>query len=182
MASGKKGVDLRLRAECEAIIGHLNIPVPFRLRTFCDRLEKQRKRPIFLRPTVLPPGSPSGLCVSTQAADYIFFEISTTALHQEHIVLHEIGHLLWGHETTLAVSEQALRLLMPALDPRVVTCMLGRGECTGVAEQQAELVATLIMQRVARRPPDLTHPVSAEDAETIARLSRTLEDPEDLHE
>jgi uncharacterized protein (DUF2384 family) len=60
--------------------------------------------------------------------------------------------------------------------------MLGRGECVGIAEQQAELVATLIMQRALRRRPNLTRPAYADDAETIARLSHTLEDPKDLYE
>jgi hypothetical protein len=57
--------------------------------------------------------------------------------------------------------------------------MLERGECNGVAERQAELVATLIMQQAARR--QLPVAVLGEDAETITRLSRTLEDSEDLH-
>jgi hypothetical protein len=113
--------------------------------------------------------------VSTQAADYIFYEASTSPLHQEHIALHEIGHLLWGHQESTGGIDQVLRLLLPSLDPRVVTCMLGRGECSGVAEQQAELVATLIMQRVVQRLPGAVQPTSAEGAETITRLSRALE-------
>ena len=182
MASRKKGVDLWLRAECMAIVDRLDFPSPFHLRAFCDRLQEQRGRPISLRPVALPPGSPSGLCISTQATDYIFYEVSTSPLHQEHIVLHEIGHLVWGHQATIAGSEQILGLLLPSLDPRVVTCMLGRGECTGVTEQQAELVATLIMRRVARRSPGATPLAPGGDAETITRLRQTLEDPEGLHE
>jgi hypothetical protein len=129
----------------------------------------------------MPPGGPSGVCVSTQAADYIFYEASTSLLHQQHIVLHEIGHLLWGHLTDMTGSEQALRLLLPSLDPRVVIRTLGRGDCTGVTEQQAELVATLIMQRAVRLLPSPGQSVLGEGAETITRLSRTLEDPEALH-
>jgi hypothetical protein len=182
VASREKGVDLRLRAECLAMVDRLEIPSPFQLRIFCDRLQEQRGRPISLQPVTLPPGSPSGLCVSTQATDYIFYEASTSAPHQEHIVLHEIGHLLWGHQRTITGSEQVLRLLLPALDPRVVIGMLERGECTGVTEQQAELVATLIMQRTARRLPGASRPAPTKDAETITRLSRTLEDPGGFHE
>jgi hypothetical protein len=181
MASGKKSAGIQLRTECLAIVDSLDIPVPFHLQAFCDRLQERRGRPLSLRPVALPPGSPSGVCVSTQATDYIFFEVSTSSLHQEHIVLHEIGHLLWGHQTAMTGSEQVLQLLLPSLDPRVVMSMLGRGDCTGITEQQAELVATLIMQRAVRRLPSPARPALGEDAETITRLSRTLEDPEDLH-
>jgi len=178
MAPGKKGEGLRLRADCLSVVNRLDIPVPFHLQAFCDRLQERQERPLSLRPVALPAGSPSGVCVSTQAADYIFYEASTSSLHQEHIVLHEIGHLLLGHLTGMTGSEQVLRLLLPSLDPRVVVRMLGRGDCTGVTERQAELMATLIMQRAVRRVPS---PAFGEDAETITRLSRTLEDPENLH-
>jgi len=164
------------------MIDRLDIPVPFHLQAFCDRLQERRGRPLSLRPVALPPGSPSGVCVSTQATDYIFYEASTSSLHQEHIVLHEIGHLLWGHQTCMTGSEQALQLLLPSLDPRVVIRMLGRGDCAGITERQAELVATLIMQRAVRRLPIPAQPPLGEDAETITRLRCTLEDSEDLHE
>jgi hypothetical protein len=182
MIARRGELDPRLRAECIAMVNRLDIPVPFRLQTFCDRLAAQRGRPILLKPVAFPSGSPSGLCVSTRAADYIFFEAGTTALHQEHIVLHEIGHLLWNHQTALAASDETIRMLFPALDSQVVVRMLKRGECAGVTEQQAEMVATVIMQRVVRRLPGQVQPAPGQDAETIARLSHTLEDPEDLNE
>jgi hypothetical protein len=129
----------------------------------------------------MPPGSPTGMCLSTRATDYIFYEAITGSLHQQHIVLHEIGHLLWEHQTAMTGTEQALQLLLPSLDPRVVIRMLRRGDCTGLIEQQAELVATLIMQRAGRQLPRPARPPLGEDAETITRLSYTLEDPGDMH-
>lgn len=182
VTSGKKSAGIQLRADCLAIVDSLDIPAPFHLQTFCDRLQECRGRPLTLRPFAMPPGSPSGVCLSTQGTDYIFYESSTSSLHQQHIVLHEIGHLLWGHQTAMMGSEQALQLLLPSLDPRVVIRMLRRGDCTGVIEQQAELVATLIMQRAVRQLPSPARPALSEDTQTIARLSCTLEDPEDLHE
>lgn len=159
----------------------LDLPVPFDVQELSDRIAAQRGRPIFLRSATLPPDSPSGLCVSAETADFIFYEARTTALHQDHIVLHEIGHLLWGHDVSVAVAEETFAQVLPALDPRTVRCMLGRGDCTGVTEQQAELVATLIMRRVIRRPPSPAPSLSRDDAETIARLSRTLEKPGVTH-
>jgi hypothetical protein len=174
----RKANTSRLRAECLPIVNSLDIPVPFHLQQFCDRLQKRRERLLYLRPVTLPPGGPSGMCVSTHTADYIFYEAGTSSLHREHIVLHEIGHLLLGHLTTMSESEQALQLLLTSLDPQVVIRMLGRGDCSGIAEQQAEMVATLIMQRAVRRLPS---PARAEDAHMITRLSRTLEVPQEPH-
>ena len=176
-------MDLRpLRAECLAMLDGLDIPIPFDLLTFCDRLGRRRKRPICLRPVTLPPGSPTGVLISTVVADHVLYQVGTTPLHQEHIVLHEIGHLLWGHADGHTVTDDAFRLLLPALDPQAVKCILGRGGCTGVEEQQAELMATLILQRVAEWSREQARPVPAEYAGTITRLRHTLERPDNAHE
>nr|ADZ45348.1 putative regulator component [Streptomyces sp. NRRL 30471] len=95
-----------------------------------------------------------GLLLATSTDDHIFYEQRTGRLHQEHIVLHEIGHLLFDHRT-INLSEDAGRsILLPDLDPRLVQRLLARSNYDTQQEQEAELLASLIRTRVLRREPE----------------------------
>ena len=61
-----------------AIVRELEIPVPFDLGRFVAGLERQRGRPIRLRPFSFGPGCPCGLWIGTADADYIYHEAGTT--------------------------------------------------------------------------------------------------------
>jgi hypothetical protein len=165
----------RLRAECTAVVNTLDIPAPFVLRTFCERLQEHRRRPIHLRPITFPPHSISGALVSTERVDYIFYESSTATTHQEHIILHEIGHMLWRHTGCDIWDEQDSRLVLPALDPKTVALIFARHHCVGIEERQAELVASLILRRGRRWSMEPEAATSTDDGESIKRIRRTLE-------
>ncbi len=42
-----------------------------------------------------------GLWLGTDNADYVFYEARTAPLHREHIILHEIGHVLCDHHRSI---------------------------------------------------------------------------------
>ncbi|MGW5446082.1 hypothetical protein [Streptomyces asiaticus] len=69
--------------------------------TRCHHLAAQRARPLRLHPLPAEAAATGacGLWLATDAEDHIFYERRTVPLHQEHIVLHEIGHLLFNHRT-----------------------------------------------------------------------------------
>ncbi|MFJ9952649.1 hypothetical protein [Kitasatospora sp. NPDC091207] len=110
------------------------------------------------------------MLISTDRADYIGYAVDTTALHQQHIVLHEIGHLLCGHTGSTGVaggtggtggtggvggvglSTTVSRALAPRLPEELVRRVLGRSVYTERQEQEAELVASLALHRVLQRP------------------------------
>jgi hypothetical protein len=101
------GMNLRhLRRICAARVEALDLPFPFDVHKLCKSVERARGRMIHLVPRTLPAGSPSGLCVSTNVGDYIFYESQTSALHQEHIILHEVGHLLCEHRAASVSWEE----------------------------------------------------------------------------
>ena len=50
----------------------------------------------------LSTGAPCGLWISVPAADYVFYDPDTSRLHAEHIILHELAHMLSGHSNALA--------------------------------------------------------------------------------
>lgn len=135
-----------LRRNCEMVIDRFVLPCPFTARLFSATVSASRGRPVYLHPHAFTDGRISGLCVSNKHADHIFFETHTTALHQEHILLHELGHLAWGH--TEVRSTAAERLLLPNLDATRVLGVLGRAAYSSEEEQAAELFAELVLHRV----------------------------------
>lgn len=151
-----------LRARCEARLTDLPIPDPFDLTAFCARLSRDRDRPIVLVPMALAAGGVSGLWIAGEGSDYVVYEETTTPLHQVHIALHEIGHLLCDHQGAA---------LFATLAPDVVRRGLGRTGYSSAEETEAELLASLILRR-SRAPALSPAPVSSVPPPVVAVLRR----------
>lgn len=143
----------RLWQRCRRLVGALSLPDPFDVGDFVRGLADRRGRPIELVPVSGRPNLPCGLLLTTAGADYILYAADTTALHQQHILLHEAAHLLCGHQDYGSVLAPAARVLMPGLSPELVERVLGRTVYTEPQEQEAEIVASLILSRVSRWSP-----------------------------
>jgi hypothetical protein len=141
-----------LRRRCAALVDGLDIPTPFDLTVWCEQLGRARNRPIHQLVMDLSGGGVCGLVVSTDHAEIVIVEGRTSVWHQRHIVLHELGHLLLGHERV--VAESTLTTLLPHLDPEVVHRVLARTTYSETEEREAEMVATLIQERVSRWAPE----------------------------
>ncbi|MFJ8689648.1 hypothetical protein [Micromonospora wenchangensis] len=161
-------VDRGMWRRCQRIVDALSIPTPFEPTRFVDALAHQRGRPVELVP--MPGGaSQCGALVATDQADYLFYATSTTRLHQEHILLHEVGHLLCGHVDDRSLADLPA-LLLPNLSTDLVRRVLGRSDYSAAQEQEAELVASMIAHRARRGPTGGTGPVTPEVADGLARL------------
>jgi hypothetical protein len=141
-----------LRRRCEARIEGWELPVPFDVHQLCRALAEQRQRPIVLRP-LLGRDGPCGLWVAGPSSDFIFYDAQTSPLHQQHIILHEISHLLCGHRARPLGEGELRALLFPDLCPRMVERVLQRAGYATDDEQEAELLASVILQRVTARDP-----------------------------
>lgn len=128
----------------------LPLPRPFDVRVLCRRVAEQRGRPITLLPMHGGESGVLGLWVAAESGDMIFYEEHTTPPHQEHIILHELSHVLCQHYPAQLSTAEHMRILLPDLDPRMVRRVLGRTTYLAVEEQEAELLATLIQQRAQR--------------------------------
>ena len=138
-----------LRRRCELRLRDLQLPLPFDVSAFCDRVATQRGRPILLR-SIASRAGPWGLWVATASSDVIFFEADTSPLHQQHIILHELSHMLCDH-TPLPVTDPAtLQMLLPDLGPETIRHVLSRVAYSAEEEREAEILASLVLQRVAR--------------------------------
>ncbi len=160
-----------LRRRCEARLKDLELPVPFDTQAFCDTLARQRGRPIVLQPAACGTGY-YGLWVATRDTDVVYYERDTSALHQKHIILHEICHLLCGHQSTNVTDPAAQQLLFPDLQTAAMRHTLQRAGYSTDEEREAELLASLILDRAERAAAVV--PDSAES--TIERLGSVLEE------
>ncbi|MFJ9418879.1 hypothetical protein ACIRPT_32690 [Streptomyces sp. NPDC101227] len=116
-------------------------------------------RPVELVPFELNSTSVHGMLVSTEDVDYVVFRPGSSKLHREHVILHELSHLICCHEgaggsvalqgTPLAVTGN------PAADGGALR-VLGRTGYEDIQEAEAEMMASLLGQRISResRVPD----------------------------
>jgi hypothetical protein len=157
---------------CRHTVEKLELPDPFDVEAFIASLARERGRPIDLMPVTAQPNLPCGLVITTDHADWIVYRADTTAVHRQHILLHEAAHLVCGHaeadlmggagaeagtsagtgtEAGIGAGAAAASSLMPHLSPDLIRSVLGRTVYSEPDEREAELVASLILQRVQRR-------------------------------
>jgi hypothetical protein len=148
------------RDRCEQAVAGLPMPTPFTVEHLLRELERIRGRRIRLMP--LPRATwllPCGLLVRTADTDVICHTVTITGLHREHVVLHEIGHLLMDDgddpaEEKLPIDAAAIEQLratvLPDLSPGLIRRLLTRISYDDSAERRAELFATLAARRIDR--------------------------------
>ncbi|OKK02405.1 hypothetical protein AMK26_22355 [Streptomyces sp. CB03234] len=146
----------------------LGVTPPLDVDELCQAFSRRRGRPLYLREAPLPKPGPSGMWVEYEDYDVILYQQETTRLHQDHIKLHEIGHILVAEneaaaekaadEETEAVSavdsdeETAVYVegwatMLPVFSPEAIKrvaqrrCSYEDGE-----ECSVELVATIILE------------------------------------
>jgi hypothetical protein len=136
------------------LVKGLDLPTPFSAYAFSECLARQRGRRMYIHP--LPygwagEGTPCGIWMATDVADHVFFEAQTSSFHQEHIILHELGHMICGHAIPLLADELNDGLDLGTVDQTVIRRALLRTSYHTEQEREAELLATMLRERVARR-------------------------------
>jgi hypothetical protein len=168
----------QLRRNCEARLDNLQIPEPFNIDVLCDMLAKKRGRRISFISLPEPRAidTPSALWIAYEDADVICVEDATSPFHREHLIAHEIGHMLCNHSTPLKLEGDYARRLVPDLHPDLVSLMLGRTSYTSEQEREAETLATLILSR-ARRAATTPPAARSDVADAVARVAQTFWQP-----
>lgn len=155
-----------VRQRCERLLKDIDLPDGFDAEVFRGAVAARRGRAIRLVPREQMVG-PCGVLVSLPATDYVFFEASTSQVHRDHIVAHELGHLLCEHVPGQRMSDEVIRTLLPDLDPVMVRKALARTTYGEVEEQEAEMIASLALGRRRAAPVEGLDPV-------MDRLHRSL--------
>ena len=114
------------RARVDALLAAVPLPRPWSMNTWVDALEAWRGREIDLVPVEYRPGRPSGAWQARPDYDLIAYTEHTSALHQDHIIAHELAHMLCEHTGTCLISEAEAAELAPGLSPRTLSHLLTR--------------------------------------------------------
>lgn len=151
---------VELQRKCQKILDELQAPQANSFEEICDWAQGLRGRPLILQilPEQAAVAGACGLWLGADDADYVFFEPHTARLHQEHIILHEIGHMLADHHRADASDPEDLaRQLLDGLEPRLVKRLMARTSYTTSEEQEAEMIASLL--KSVRKPRRLEGPL-----------------------
>lgn len=164
-----------LRRRVRALLDEIGVPEPWDVAEFCAAVARHRGRPIHLEPAELPPGSPDGAWLSGPTVDVIVYDATTAALRSEHIICHELGHMLLGHGG--AALPGLAPALAPDLSPQTMRRMgiLHRSGYDDVQEQEAEVAASLIWELAGRTMVAPRRALAGEQAEVVDRLAELME-------
>ena len=161
-----------LRQVCETKLEQLGVPMPapFSARAYCEQLALRRRRPIKIEIAAsMAEGHACGLWIETADHDVILLDRATTPQHQDHILGHEIGHIVFDHyknrNNGIGGTGDAgdfrpdVAALLPNLSPELIRRILGRTTYSTAEEREAEVFASVLIGRgahipSARRGPD----------------------------
>jgi hypothetical protein len=148
----------QLRAQCRRLLRELDIRPPLDVVDLCRRIGEHRGRPIRLVEYPLAIPGPFGLSFEADfegdgRCDVIAYQKETSKWHQNHIILHELGHILADYDggedgeddSGVADFEEIVtRLPFGSVRRRY------RRTCyDSPHEREAELIATIIMEWAA---------------------------------
>ncbi len=161
-----------LRKRCKRMLSELDLPEVFDLELLLTRLAQRRGRPLRLLP--LLPGlrdEPSGMWVPLPEEDVIFAESSVSGWYRDHVVFHEVGHVLWAH--TGSVRDVAgwlgqYGVTSPARTRVALRCSVSAVE----QEREAEMVALLLESSISQEPVSAAPASASTPAEVAAVLNR----------
>ena len=149
----------------------------FTIDSFVSWINQSRGRKIFFVPWPMP-GTIFGVWIMTATNDYIFYDKETPPVHQVHIKLHELAHILCGHETLLLTKEKLAEMVR---DQTVATSVLMEATQRDMTqekeiEQEAETLSSLIQEQVLRhaRLSELTKVISSDQEYTQLHQSLGL--------
>lgn len=123
------------------------LPTAWNIEELCLSLSTRRRRPLFLHPMNLP-ALPFGLWYDDGTSDHIIYRSTLTGFHRDHVILHEICHMLARHtQIPLAAGP----------DGSGRESVRGAGEFaakvnpyTAGQEKTAESFATLVLEKAHR--------------------------------
>ncbi|MFI9029838.1 hypothetical protein [Streptomyces sp. NPDC053560] len=170
----------RIRRRCKQLVQELALPAATDLTGLCEVVARRVGRPVRIAPMSLG-GVVSGMTAGTDDGWWVFYERQTSPWHQTHIVLHELSHLLLGHEQDPTVTENALKVWTPTMDVATaarrmgLTARFARHHCYDDAtERETEVLGTLLMAHLVPATAKDDPPLSGDAAEIAAALGPAL--------
>ncbi|WP_344165753.1 hypothetical protein [Nocardiopsis rhodophaea] len=119
---------------------------------------------IRIRDIHLEADAPCGLWLALGKINYIFVD-ARSHVHRDHIILHELAHMICGHNH----GQTDLANFLPGIDPGQIRSVLARSNYSDQQEAEAEIMATVIARH--RWDRDIA---SLDDADSLSPLERAL--------
>jgi hypothetical protein len=163
----------RARTRVRDLLRDVPLPRPWSMNAWVDRLERRRGREIDLVAVEYVPGRPSGAWQRRAGYDLIAYTAGTSPLHQDHIIAHEIGHLLCGHRGVCLMSKAEAAVVAPDLSGHLLSHLLTR-VTSDDDEYEAELIAVLLMSEATAGVAPLRPGASGRPADQARRLASLL--------
>ncbi|MFI1971291.1 hypothetical protein BLA24_32440 [Streptomyces cinnamoneus] len=135
------------RAAAAKLVARLpELPRPWDVEALCRALAEMRGRPLTLHPMDLP-AMPFGLWFDDGTGDRIVYRSSATGYYRDHIVLHEICHMLAGHG---ALPEHGAIQADPAGGAQEP---VSGKPCSNAEEELAETFSTMVLKTAGQLRP-----------------------------
>lgn len=133
-----------------ASLSALDLPECFGLPDLIASVERSRDTSIRIVefPAIYPEDGLFGIWLNTGFGDYILHAPTTSELHRRQIVLHELAHMILGHD--LATGQSSAAALFPDLPEGAVLRTLARGHTDNAMEREAEALADLLASSLRR--------------------------------
>lgn len=132
------------------MLDNLNYPFDqFSIDHFVQHVQQLRNRPILCVPYAFSPGI-SGAWIYGSRIDFIFYRSNTHRIHQNHIILHEIAHMLLNHPLRPIQDVLSPDLLQELPIPMGHLRALQPNRAKDIVEQEAEDFVALVQKQVVR--------------------------------
>lgn len=117
------------------------LPELFAMEDIVSALEQERDTTIRIIefPELKPEDGLFGIWLNTKFGDYVLHAPAPSELHRQQIILHELAHMILGHD--LAVGQSSASKLFPDLPEDAVVRTLARGHDDNQLEREAESLA-----------------------------------------
>jgi hypothetical protein len=134
-----------LRPGAQRNVGSLSLHGCRSVAQLCEKVADRRARRLEMLPLGLRGTKIHGMLVVTEEADFIVYNQDAPAYHQQHIQLHEISHLLYGHlDETDGLRGDQLHAQFPQLEHLGAIKVLQRTDYDAHMERQAEMLASFL--------------------------------------
>ncbi len=164
--------------QCETKLLELSVMPSTDGHEFCKALAQQRGREIRLVDMDIQAWKPGvyGLWLRFPSVDYILYERNTSSAHQNHIILHEAGHVVFGHEPTSAPGSELPAGVFDALPLELILSVLQRSVYSSQAELEAEIFAMVVEDGAGAAPSELDLDSSPGARGLLYRIEASLEE------
>lgn len=133
-----------------AALATLNLPASFVLEDVIAAVERLRSTTIEIVefPGIYPEDGLFGIWLNTGFGDYILHAPTQSELQRRQIVLHELSHMILGHD--LSTGQSSAAALFPDLPEQAVLRTLARGHTDNAMEREAEALADVLASSIRR--------------------------------